>query len=59
MSEASEEGEIERISVAEVKRRFSDVLGEVRYRGRHFIVERNGTAMAALIPVEDLERRAE
>lgn len=44
----------ERISVAEAKRRFADVLGEVRYRGRRFIVERNGTPMAALVPLDEL-----
>jgi len=42
------------ISVAEVKRRFADVLGDVRYRGERYIVERNGTPMAALVPLADL-----
>lgn len=42
------------ISVAELKRRFSDVLGEVRYQHRRFVVERNGTPVAALVPLEDL-----
>lgn len=42
------------ISVAEVKRRFSDVLGEVRYQHRRFVIERNGTPVAALVPLEDL-----
>ncbi len=44
----------ERISVAEAKRRFADVLGEVRHGGRRFIVERNGTPMAALVPLDEL-----
>ena len=42
------------INVADVKRRFADVLGAVRYRGECYIVERNGTPMAALVPLSDL-----
>lgn len=42
------------ISVAEAKRHFADVLGTVRYQGERYIVERNGTPMAALVPLEDL-----
>jgi prevent-host-death family protein len=42
------------ISVAEAKRRFADVLGTVRYRGERYVVERNGTPMAALVPLTDL-----
>lgn len=42
-----------RISVAEVKRRFSDVLGAVRYQQRRFVIERNGTPVAALVPLGD------
>lgn len=42
------------ISVAEVKRRFADVLGAVRYQGERYIVERNGTPMAALVPLADV-----
>jgi prevent-host-death family protein len=44
------------ISVADVKRRFADVLGAVRYRGERFVVERNGTPMAALVPLPDVLR---
>ncbi len=43
------------ISVAEAKRRFADVLGTVHYRGERYVVERNGTPMAALVPLSDLE----
>lgn len=42
------------ISVAEAKRRFADVLGAVRYGGERYVVERNGTPMAALVPLSDL-----
>jgi prevent-host-death family protein len=41
------------ISVADAKRRFADVLGAVRYRGERFVIERNGTPMAALVPLDD------
>jgi prevent-host-death family protein len=43
------------INVAEAKRRFADVLGTVRYQGERYVVERNGTPMAALVPLADLE----
>lgn len=42
------------ISVADAKRRFSDVLGTVRYQGERYVVERNGTPMAALVPLADV-----
>jgi prevent-host-death family protein len=45
------------IGVAEVKRRFADVVGEVRYRGHRYVIERNGTPMAALVPLDDLLAR--
>lgn len=47
--------EVTHISVAEAKRRFADVLGTVRYQGERYVVERNGTPMAALVPVADLQ----
>ena len=42
------------ISVADAKKHFADVLGEVRHKGTRYIVERNGTPMAALVPLSDL-----
>lgn len=48
------ESGVTHISVAEAKRRFADVLGTVRYQGERYVVERNGTPMAALVPVADL-----
>jgi len=42
------------VSVAEAKRRFSDVIGAVRHRGERFVVERRGTPVAAIVPVDDL-----
>jgi prevent-host-death family protein len=46
------------ISVAEAKRRFADVLGTVRYQGERYVVERNGTPMAALVPLADLHEES-
>jgi prevent-host-death family protein len=46
------------IGVAEAKRRFADVLGAVRYRGERFVVERNGTPMAAVVPISEVEEAA-
>jgi prevent-host-death family protein len=50
---------ITHISVAEAKRRFADVLGTVRYSGERYVVERNGTPMAALVPLADLPDASE
>ena len=47
------------IGVAEAKRRFADVLGTVRYQGERYVVERNGTPMAALVPLSDLAEAVE
>lgn len=47
------------IGVAEAKRRFADVLGTVRYKNERYVVERNGTPMAALVPLSDLTSGAE
>ena len=46
------------ISVADAKKHFADVLGEVRYKGTRYIVERNGTPMAALVPLSDLPEQS-
>jgi prevent-host-death family protein len=47
------------IGIAEAKRRFADVLGSVRYGGERYVVERNGTPMAAIVPLSDLGVPAE
>ncbi len=44
------------VTVAEVKRRFSDVLGSVRYQGARLIVMRRRQPMAAIVPLEDLQK---
>ena len=50
--------EPESIGVARAKREFADVLGAVRHGGKRFVIHRRGTHMAALVPVEDLQRTA-
>ncbi len=44
------------VTVAEVKRRFSEVLGSVRYQGERLIVMRRRQPMAAIVPLEDLHK---
>lgn len=40
-----------RITATELARKIGSVLGRVRYRGDSFIVERNGEAVARVLPV--------
>jgi prevent-host-death family protein len=42
------------VTVADVKRRFSEVLGTVRYQRARFVVMRRSQPMAALVSLEDL-----
>lgn len=42
-----------RISATELARSIGDVLARVRYRGDTFVVERNGKAVARVIPVAE------
>jgi antitoxin (DNA-binding transcriptional repressor) of toxin-antitoxin stability system len=41
------------ISATELARRLGDVLGRVRYRGDSFVIERNGSAVARLVPLPE------
>jgi len=43
-----------RVSVAEAKRRFSDIVGAVRHGSQRFVIERRGTPVAANVPIDDL-----
>jgi len=43
------------IGVAEVKKQFSVVISEISLKGEHFIIERKGKPMAAMVSVKDLE----
>jgi prevent-host-death family protein len=45
-----------RIGLAEAKAKFSDVVEQVLHGSEHFIVERRGRAVAAIVTVEDLRR---
>ena len=40
-----------RISATDLSRSLSDVLSRVRYREERFVIERNGEAIALLIPL--------
>lgn len=44
------------VSVAEAKAKLSELLGQVAHRGERVIVQRRGKPVAALVPLEDLER---
>lgn len=45
-----------RISATELARTLGDVLARVRYRGDTFVVERNGTTVARLVPATEEPR---
>jgi PHD/YefM family antitoxin component YafN of YafNO toxin-antitoxin module len=45
----------ERISTLEVRKRLGDILNRVHLRHDRFVIERKGTALAAVVPVETLE----
>jgi len=40
------------ISATTLARELGDVLGRIRYRGESFVIERNGVAVARLIPAQ-------
>lgn len=42
-----------RMGVAEVKRRFADVVGQVVHGGKRIIVERRGRPVVAIVPLDD------
>jgi len=44
------------LSVAEAKKRFSEIMGRVVYGGERFIIEKRGTPAVAVISLEDLAR---
>ena len=43
------------INVAEAKRRFSEIVNQVVYHGRRFVIGRRGRPMVGLIPAEEME----
>lgn len=44
-----------KISVSEAREEFSEVINQVSYSGQRIILHRHGKALAAIIPVGDLE----
>jgi prevent-host-death family protein len=46
----------EKVSAAKAKAQLSALMAAVAYGGKHFIIERRGKPLAALVSVEDLER---
>ena len=44
-----------KLSVSEAREEFSEVINQVSYTGRRVILHRRGKALAAIIPVGDLE----
>ena len=44
------------VGVGDAKKRLSEIMSRVAYRGERFLIERRGRRMAALVPVADLER---
>lgn len=44
------------VTVAEFKRRFSELVADVRYRGERIVVARRHTPVAALVGLEDLKQ---
>lgn len=45
-----------RISAAQAKAHFSALVAQVAYGGEHYLIERRGRPLAALVSVDDLER---
>jgi len=47
------------IGMAEAKSKFADLVGQVVYGGKRFVLERRGRPMAVLIGVEEFDRLKE
>lgn len=46
------------IAATELARRLGDILARVKYRRDSFVVERNGTPIARVVPIESSGREA-
>jgi prevent-host-death family protein len=44
------------LSVAEAKRRLSELMSRAAYRGERFLIRRRNVPMVALVPVGDLSK---
>jgi prevent-host-death family protein len=47
---------VKRVSAAQAKAQLSALVAKVAHGGKHFIIERRGKPLAALVSVDDLER---
>lgn len=45
-----------RIGIAEAKAKFAAMVDDVLHRGEHYLIERHGRGVAALVSVAELER---
>ena len=48
-----------KISAAQAKAHLSGLMAQVAYGGEHYVIERRGKPLAALVSVDDLERLEE
>lgn len=46
----------QRISIAEAKARFSAMVDGVLHRGEHYLIERHGRGVAAMVSIDELAR---
>lgn len=44
------------LNVAEAKKRLSELMSRVAYKGERFVIQRRGKPMVALVSPEDLQR---
>jgi prevent-host-death family protein len=47
---------METVSTLEIRQRLGDLLNRVALRHDHFVIERKGKPLAAMVPVERLEQ---
>jgi prevent-host-death family protein len=50
---------MEKVSVAEARGKFSEVIGRAAFGRERIVVERRGKPIAAVVPIEDLQRLEE
>jgi len=43
------------MGVGEAKKRFSELMSHVTYKGERFLIQRHGKPMVAMVPAQDLE----
>ena len=56
MGQIGHTGQMSRMTVAEAKNHFSDVLRRAEYGGERVVVERHGKPVAAIVSTEDLRQ---